>query len=175
MQKTELGAYTLAAVAMWIGAAQAAPLPGGANSLSETYEDWTINCEARKDETKCVMNQMQNSPQTGQRVLAAELSHVGEGKAEGVLVMPFGLDLSKGVSLKVDEGKAEEPQLNFSTCLPQGCLVPLSFDSKQLAKLKTAANLNVGAVALSPSQALSFRVSLKGFSSALDRIGTLTQ
>ncbi|MFD1197835.1 invasion associated locus B family protein [Brucella gallinifaecis] len=154
-------------------AAFAAPLPGGASTLQETYQDWTVSCQSQKDTTVCAIRQDQNSAQTGQRVLTAELRNVDGGKVEGVLLMPFGLDLSKGASLKIDE--ATGPNLTFSTCLPQGCLSPVTFDAKQVAALKAAANLNVTTTALSPSQPVAFKVSLKGFGAALDRIVALTK
>ncbi|MCL7997786.1 invasion associated locus B family protein [Brucella sp. 21LCYQ03] len=151
----------------------AAPLPGGASTLQETYEDWTVSCQSQKDTTVCAVRQDQNSSQTGQRVLTAELRNIEGGKVEGVLLMPFGLDLAKGSKLKIDETAG--PDLAFSTCLPQGCLAPISFDAKQVAALKAGASLNVTATALSPSQPVAFKVSLKGFGSALGRIVALTK
>ncbi len=151
----------------------AAPLPGGANTLQETYQDWTVSCQSQKDATACVMRQDQSSTQTGQRVLTAELRNVAGGKVEGVLLMPFGLDLAKGASLKIDETAG--PNLAFSTCLPQGCLAPVNFDAKQVAALKAGSNINVTTTALSPSQPVAFKISLKGFGAALDRIAALTK
>lgn len=163
-------AFTLAAIS---GApALAAPLPGGASTLQETYQDWTVSCQNQKETSVCVMRQDQSSTQTGQRVLTAELHNVG-GKVEGVLLMPFGLDLAKGAALKIDD--AAGPNLVFSTCLPQGCLAPVSFDAKQVAALKGGTNINVTTTALSPSQPVAFKVSLKGFGAALDRIIVLTK
>src|SRR5690606_31457084 len=118
--------------------ALAAPLPGGASSLQETFQDWTVNCQAQNDNTVCVMRQDQSSTQTGQRVLTAELRSVEGKKVEGILLMPFGLDLAKGADLKFDE--AEGPKLAFSTCLPQGCLAPVNFDAKQVGSLKAGTN-----------------------------------
>ncbi|EEQ95037.1 invasion associated locus B family protein [Brucella intermedia LMG 3301] len=163
-------AFTLATIS---GASSfAAPLPGGASNLQETYEDWTVSCQNQKDTSICVMRQEQSSTQTGQRVLTAELRNVA-GKVEGVLLMPFGLDLAKGAALKIDDAAA--PNLAFSTCLPQGCLAPVSFDAKQVAALKAGTNINVTTTALSPSQPVAFKVSLKGFGAALDRIIALTK
>lgn len=150
----------------------AAPLPGGANTLQEIYQDWTVSCQLQKETTVCAIRQDQNSSQTGQRVLTAELRNVA-GKVDGVLLLPFGLDLAKGATLKIDETAG--PNLTYSTCLPQGCLAPISFDANQVAALKAATNLNVTATALSPSQAVAFKVSLKGFGAALDRIVALTK
>src|SRR3546814_15001014 len=88
-----------------------------------TYQDWIVACQARDDAARCVMTQIRTAPRTGQRVLAIELRAAGEETVAGVLVMPFGLALSKGVALRVDDG-AGEPASDFSTCLPGGCLVP---------------------------------------------------
>ncbi len=163
-------AFTLASI---IGTpVLAAPLPGGASTLQETYQDWTVSCQTQKETSICVMRQDQSSTQTGQRVLTAELRNT-DGKVEGVFLMPFGLDLAKGAALKIDE--AAGPNLAFSTCLPQGCLAPVSFDAKQVAALKAGTNINVTTTALSPSQPVAFKVSLKGFGAALDRITALTK
>jgi hypothetical protein len=40
--------------------------------------------------------------------------------------MPFGLNLDAGAALKLD-GKDLGKGLRFSTCLPQVCLLPVSF------------------------------------------------
>lgn len=179
--KHPVSASRLAAMAVTVAAttavlttgALAGALPGGAGTLTETYQDWAISCQAQKETTNCVMNQTQNSSKTGQRVLTVQLRNVAGGKVDGVVLMPFGLDLAKGVSLKIDE--AEAPALTFSTCLPQGCLALLSLDAKDIARLKAAGNLNISATALEPNQPVSFKVSLKGFGTALDRIGALTK
>ncbi len=165
------GALALAAFSA--APAFAAALPGGASTLQETYQDWTVSCQAQKDGTACVMRQDQKSAQTGQRVLTAELRSAGGGRVEGVILTPFGLDLAKGASLKIDE--AAGPSLAYSTCLPQGCLAPVSFDAKQAAALKAGSSLGLTAVALSPSQAVAFKISLKGFGAALDRMAALTK
>lgn len=151
----------------------AAPLPGGASTLQETFEDWTVSCQSQKETTVCAMRQEQSSTQTGQRVLTAELRNVAGGKVDGVILMPFGLDLAKGASLKIDE--AAGPTLAFSTCLPQGCLAPVSFDAKQIAAIKAGQNINVTTTALNPSQPVAFKISLKGFGAALDRMLALTK
>ncbi len=150
-------------------AALAAPLPNGASTLTETYQDWSVSCQSVKEQTNCVMSQMQSSPETRQRVLTVELRNVS-GKADGVIVMPFGLDLSRGATAKV--GETALSPLRFSTCLPQGCLAPVTWDNKMF---KSAENLDLTATALSPSQPVAFKISLKGFSAAFDRITTLAK
>ncbi|MEL4073175.1 invasion associated locus B family protein [Ochrobactrum sp. GPK 3] len=153
--------------------ALAASLPGGASTLQETYQDWTVSCQTQKDVPICAIRQEQSNPQNGQRVLTAELRNGASGKVEGVILLPFGLDLAKGVSVKIDDTVG--PNLTFSSCFPQGCLAPVSFDAKQIAAIKAGTNLNVTTTALSPSQPVAFKISLKGFGSALDRITALTK
>ena len=60
--------------------------------------------------------------------------------------------------------------LRFSTCVPAGCLLPISFptvatDAMQKGKTLTAAALN-----LSTGEPVTFNISLNGFSGALARI-----
>lgn len=164
-------AATLAALSA--SAVPAAPLPGGASTLQETYQDWTVSCQTQNETTACVIRQDQSSAQTRQRVLTAELRNGGDGKVDGVILLPFGLDLAKGAALKIDE--ADGPKLAYSTCLPQGCLAPVHLDARQTAALKKGETLNLSATALSPSQPVAFKISLKGFGAAFDRIVALTK
>ncbi len=166
-------AASVAATLSLAAPAFAAPLPGGASTLQETYQDWTVSCQSQKDTAVCAMRQDQSSSQTGQRVLAAELRNVAGGKVSGVILMPFGLDLAKGATLKIDDAKGRA--LAFSTCLPQGCLAPVDFEAGEVAAIRKAQAFNLTATALSPSQPVAFKVSLKGFGAALDRITALTK
>ncbi|MEH2508933.1 invasion protein IalB [Nitrobacteraceae bacterium AZCC 1564] len=148
-------------------------LPGGASSLSETYKDWQVSCAQQGTVRRCVMAQQQINSQNRQRVLAIEITAVANTKAEGTLVLPFGLMLDAGVKLQVDDG-ASGPTIRYRTCLTAGCLVPVTFDSAMLASLRKAAALKVLATA-DGGAAAPFSVSLQGFGPALDRIGALTR
>lgn len=173
MNRTSSITYILVCTIIGMNSTFAAPLPGGASSLSENYEDWTIGCNSEKDKTVCVMNQTQSSSQTGQRLLTVELSDGDEGKLDGVLILPFGLDLSKGTALKLPAQK--DLVIPFSTCLPQGCLVPLTLTNRQVAELGSSQDVTVNAVTINTEQLVSFKVSLKGFKKAVNRIRALTK
>ena len=153
--------------------AMAAPLPGGAGSLVETFQDWVVACQAQESTTSCVMRQVQTNTQTNQSVLTLELRNVAGGKLEGALLLPFGLALAKGVTLKNDD--AAIGTLAFSTCVPQGCLVPMGLDATQVTKLRSGTALNVGATGLNPAQPVALKISLKGFPAALNRVQDLTK
>ena len=154
-------------------AAQSTALPGGASSVQETFESWVVACVQDGSAKRCALSQQQTDQQSHQRVLAIELSAASGDKVEGALVLPFGLALDRGVTLQVDESPAG-PTLRFRTCLPAGCVVPLSFDAKLLAALRKGAALKVNAVADNGKDTV-FTISLKGFPAALDRTASLAK
>lgn len=49
------------------------------------------------------MSQAQGNSQTGQQVFSVELREPQDGTTNGVLVLPFGLDIQTPVTLKIDE------------------------------------------------------------------------
>jgi invasion protein IalB len=149
-----------------------AELPSGAETVTETYQDWQMICTQAQGNKRCIVTQQQTDPKTNQRIIAIELQPHGDN-AEGVLVMPFGVFLDKGVTLKVGDANLE-PVLRFRTCLPQGCVVPLNLGAKALATLRKATTVTVNAVS-SADQAMAVPVSMKGFVPALDRATAITR
>jgi invasion protein IalB len=154
--------------------AAAASLPGGASSLVETYDDWGVACQMMTNAPACVVRQVQTNNQTNQTVLTAEIGKAADGKYQGALLLPLGLALTQGAQLKIDDAAVGSP-LAFSTCLPQGCLVPLAFDADTVTKLRGGKVLNVTVSAINQPKPLTFAVSLKGFSGALNRVAELTK
>jgi invasion protein IalB len=150
----------------------ATSLPGGANSLSETHGDWTVRCEVVESLVKCAAQQEQISNDTRQRLLAIEFTP-SEGNLTGTLALPFGLLLSKGAVLQVDQQAASPPQ-PFQTCLPSGCLVPLLLAADWRDALRNGTSLAVTAAAVDGKEA-KFAIPLRGFAGALDRITELTK
>jgi invasion protein IalB len=148
--------------------AEAFKLPGGASSLQETYQDWSLSCRSTP-KVVCTVSQQQTQ-QDGRRVLAVELRTSDEA-VSGTFVLPFGLHLDVGITLQIDDAAALKP-LRFSTCLPTGCLVPLSFDAKTVAALRAGSTLRVKAQSIDARE-LTFSVSLKGFAAALERLKAL--
>ena len=149
-------------------------LPGGASSLNETHGDWTVICATPEGNVRCAVSQVQVNSENRQRVLTVELTAAkGGNAASGTLVMPFGLALENGVVLSIDDGAAM-PALRFSTCLPAGCLVPLTFDQDALAAMRAGTALKAKAAANGSGQEVGFSISLSGFTSALARAAELT-
>jgi invasion protein IalB len=141
--------------------------------LSETYKDWQVSCVQQGTARRCVITQQQINAQNRQRVLAIEINASAGGKAEGTLVLPFGLMLDASIKLQIDDG-ASGPAIRYRTCLASGCLVPVSFDAAMLANLRKATTLKVLATADGGASA-PFSLSLQGFGPALDRIIALSK
>ncbi|MGE0847558.1 MAG: invasion associated locus B family protein [Flavobacteriaceae bacterium] len=167
------GLLVAAALAAMPSSPQAGELPGGASSLNETHGNWRVSCRTPEGEVRCVIAQNQVRGEQRQRVLAIELRSAQDGKAaEGTLVLPFGLKLDDGVKLAVDEA-APFATLRFSTCLPAGCLVPLTFGPATVAALRQGKAVKVMVAASDNGKAIALSIPLSGFSSALDRIAEL--
>lgn len=147
-------------------------LPGGASSLNETYRDWRVACVQQGAGKQCAMSQVQ-AQQSGQRVLAIELSAPTGNTVTGTLVLPFGLALDSGVAFQIDEKPAMQP-VRFRTCVPAGCIVNVSFDAATLVALRAGAALKIKATA-DGGAAAPFSISLQGFGTALDRVAALAR
>ena len=149
------------------------PLPGDANSLQEMHGDWRVACVQQDGKKVCALSQQQTDPGTHQLLLAIELNAPAIDRAEGTLILPFGLALDRPITLRVDDG-ATGAALGFRTCLPVGCLVSVAFDQKIVALLRKGTALTVAATA-DGGQGAVFKISLNGFSSALDRTAALAK
>lgn len=149
-------------------------LPGGASSIQETYGAWTVSCRLAEGRKACTFSQVRGSQETGQRSFAIELRPPADGKTDGVLVLPFGLSLSDGVKLALDE-KPLGQSVPFSTCVPDGCLAPVSFPTVATDAIKTAKVLTITATPASGTEALTFSIALDGFTSAFARIAELAK
>lgn len=143
-------------------------LPNGASSISETYGKWVVDCRLIDKQKQCRLLQTQSTSQTNQRTLEVELRVPKDGKVDGTIVMPFGLKLDSGVILRLDD-KDRSEVLHFLTCIPSGCLVPVSFlmtgiDAMKNSKILTVASLNLS------DEIITFNVPLDGFAAAIARL-----
>lgn len=154
------------------GGAAASGLPGGASSLNETYKDWRVSCAQQGATKRCVLAQTQTQ-QNGKRVLALELNAPRGDTVSGTLILPFGLVLDSGVTFQIDDKPAMQPT-RFRTCVPAGCLIPVTFDAPTLVALRAGTVLKINAVA-DDGAAVPFSISLQGFGAALDRAGVLSR
>jgi invasion protein IalB len=150
-------------------------LPGGASSLREAHEDWVVGCAMQEQGQNkppvkvCSLSQEQFDQRTRQRVLAVELrpGKTARDVTKATFILPFGLDLQKGVTLSLDES-APIGVHQIRTCLPAGCLLDVDLDAAALASFNKAKLLKLNATA-DGGQQTSFSISLKGFPGAFAR------
>lgn len=171
-----LSTTLLASVATVTQAQDMPSLPGGATSLSEGHGDWTVGCGLQNDGDKtvkvCNLVQEQLDSRTRQRILAVEL-RPGKEAAKAIFVLPFGLDLQKGLTAQVDD-QAPSSVHHFRTCLPAGCVLEMDIDAALLATLGKGNQLKLNAVA-DGGKDTQFAVSLKGFQAAFKRTAELSK
>lgn len=163
-----LGLVLSPATAQEAAPASSPGLPGGAQSLNEEHGDWTVSCRMQDAAKLCVMSQTLADSQSGQPVLSIELATPAVDKAEGMLLLPFGLRLADGATLKVD-GTAMGSNWPFITCIATGCLVPVTFDATQISALRSGTELVISALAAGAGEPVDLKVSLTGFARAANR------
>lgn len=153
-------------------AASPAAWPAGADSVSETYGEWTTNCARAEARTSCLVTQSQGDRQSGRRQFVFEIRTPQEGRAEGLILMPFGLNIESGVTFKLDEavlGKGAP----YTTCTSEGCLVPISFPTLATDAMKSAKALVVNAQKANSTEAVTITLPLGGFNAAFARAAAL--
>nr|WP_238180606.1 invasion associated locus B family protein [Methylobacterium trifolii] len=142
--------------------------PAGASTVSEGYGDWSMNCTRAQETTACLVMQSQGDNKTGRRQFAIEFRTPKDGRAEGLIMMPFGLAIEPGVSFKLDEavlGKGAP----YVSCNAEGCLVPISFPTLATDSMRTAKALVVLGQKPDGTEPMTITVPLAGFGAAIDR------
>lgn len=148
-------------------------LPNGASSLSESYGLWTVTCGVREGKKHCSMVRQEMNAQN-QPVVTMEISANAAGDLSGVLVVPFGVLVTKPVRFQVDDGNSV---INSSvrTCVPGGCIVPVAFDKTTVAALRAGKRLKLFVTSAANGEPTidNMVVQLNGFSNALNRLSAL--
>lgn len=150
-----------------LGTTAAVAQGAGPSALTETYQDWQVACSGQDQARRCAFSQTLRQ-QNGQRVLALELTPAKDGSLSGTLLLPFGLALDKGVTTALDEAAPGAP-MAFKTCLPSGCVVPVTIAAAGVKGYRSAAKIKLNAIASDTGKMMSFSLSLNGFSPAHDR------
>lgn len=154
-------------------AAAVAPWPTGATSVNESYGDWTVSCVRPEAKIACIVVQSQGDSKTGRRKFGFELSVPKDGRAEGVILMPFGMAIEPGVTFKLDE-QALGKGAPYSTCTAEGCVVPISFPSLATDGMRNAKTLTVTGQTSGKTEPSTIVVPLVGFPQAFDRAVALS-
>lgn len=79
----------------------------GPSSLSETYDDWTLQCQqvgvGEDQRNICHISQEIHNNENGELVALLDMSLSGNDTVNAAILMPFGLLLQNGVDVQLDE------------------------------------------------------------------------
>ncbi len=135
---------------------------------STQFQDWTVTCSDGGEQRRCAMVQLLRVEGRTEPLLRIELNWTQSGGMSGAVVTPFGLDLSKGMSMSIDGG--ERWNLPYRTCQNFGCVVRLTVNSDVVERLRKGSKMDVSLYTLDGANALEIPVSLTGFSAASDAL-----
>ncbi len=124
--------------------AAAGAAPTAAARTTQQFGNWGVSCWNDQGQRFCDLDVELRRRQDNQRVVKLTVKPQGASRAVAGLVMPFGLDVRAGVTLQVDDGPVAR-NVPYQTCLPEGCVVDLSFDASALAALRSGKALKVSA------------------------------
>lgn len=136
----------------------------GADMIAETYGDWTLQCRKTSALAQCSVYRdvndsikMEIFPPDRERVTKA------------LLILPFGIQLAQGVTLFVD-GKPADQRVPVTTCLSNGCLVPISLAERSADQLLNASELKILSFDNATEQPMEYMIPLNGIRKALNRL-----
>lgn len=186
-----LGLFTAPATAQ----SEEKSTPVGPSSLQEVYHDWIVTCRKGSDQpdspaSLCQMAQELRDKKTGQLILSLVLpaQQLPDG-ANAVVVAPFGLNLSEGVTLSMLEqypsddannesgfsARAIDPKIHapFRTCLPSGCLSNFALNADMKKAMRAGNHALVSLISIDQNRTINVPLSLRGFTAAEQRLNAL--
>lgn len=161
-------AVALLLTAMTTGAAQAQE-EKTAEVEQTTFGDWSVRCVSAETGKRCIMVQILKARQDQSQLLRFELNAVAENDAaQGFMVLPFGVDVNKGVSMSIDGGARFN--LAYRTCRTFGCVVPATFSSGAVQAMQQGSQIAVTIYTIDGENSFDVPVSLKGFTAAFNAL-----
>lgn len=154
------------------------PAPQGAPQpyIRETFTDWALQCvkvQNQEDEV-CQMYQLLRD-ESGAPVAEASLFKLdggGQAVAGGTFIVPLETLLTQKLTMSVDGGPART--YDFSFCAQVGCYARVGFTAEDVARFKAGNAATVTIVpALAPTQKVTVKMSLSGFTAAYDASSSL--
>ncbi|MEM8542347.1 MAG: invasion associated locus B family protein [Pseudomonadota bacterium] len=136
-----------------------------AEQSSNPAPRWLVNCnnQANQAVLACAMSQSIIRAQTRQRIVTANIFKDEKGSYVMRLVLPHGLDLTKGVSFSIDNGTPTQYAITTADANGSYARIPLS--DAVIEALK-AGNTAIVAVSNIGGNNINLEISLSGFSAS---------
>jgi len=138
---------------------------------TETFGDWTVNCQVVGEAERCQMYQLLRD-QDNNPVVEVNLFRVAgqpEVFAGGTFVAPLETLLGPQLTIAVDDGLGK--RYPFAFCLPNGCVSRIGLTEADVNGYKRGGKATVTIVpAVAPDRVVAVDMSLTGFTKAFDRL-----
>lgn len=113
------------------------------------------------------------SDTSNRQLLKVIIARGAAGEFEATFVAPFGIDLPRGMSVRIDTNEAFT--IPFKTCLQIGCISTLPLAGPRRTALEAGRELKVAlGTADNAAATLDLTASLAGLTAALKRLEALT-
>jgi invasion protein IalB len=145
-----------------------------------THGAWKVQCEnapqgeqQAENQKSCGMVQGTKSEKNPKAVLTLVLVKTKQGEKQNIMmrvIAPIGVFLPTGVALEIDG--AAVGRVPFTRCMPQVCMAFAEASPETLEKMKKGGEANF-IIYEAPGVGLPMKISLEGFSAALEEISKL--
>ncbi len=156
----------IGSVALASAYAQDTAIPDAQAAPANNAPQWLVGCSNQVDAERltCTMSQSVVVAATGARLLTAVVQPSGESGRELAFVLPFGLDLQKGVQLVLDD--ADWQNIPVTTCEAGACLSTLPLDADAISALSKGTALDVKLMN-SGGEEVVLSLTLEGFTKSM--------
>lgn len=149
----------------------------GTPYVEGTEGDWLIRCvHAPGGHDPCQLYQLlkdQNKNPVAE-IAISELPPGQPAAAGATIVTPLKTLLPRGVTLQIDKMPAKA--YSFLFCTPQGCVANVGFTADEVAAMKKGDKIAMMVIpAEAPDQQVNLDISLKGFTSGMEKIAKLNK
>lgn len=135
-----------------------------ADAIIERYGNWTFDCRRYAEGPRCSISQKVGD-QLGIEVLQPDKKDTNKA----LLLLPFGLAVSEGVTLVIDNTPSDH-RIPFSTCAPDGCIVPMVVADKSMDQILAGTQLKIISFDAISSKRKEFSIPLNGIVKAYHRL-----
>ncbi len=143
------------------------------DNVSWAFGDWKVTCVQRQNALPCEMHQKLIDSVSGKTIVNFSLVYSPKEKSYAIqITVPLGVMLEGGMVIKAGETTVEGIQ--FSRCLPTGCLVEARLEEPLLGAMSKGGEAAIRIIdAAKNAAALPF--SLKGFEQARAQMQSQTE
>lgn len=144
----------------------ALPDTAHAKDSKKTFGDWILTCPT-KTNGRCALVQQRatKNTQSGKigTILSLGLSVKDDGSTVMTIGAPLGVELTQGIILQIDKGKAI--RVPFNQCIQLGCLAVVNVADDFLALMRKGTGVSLTFLPYRTKKAMRIEASLKGFTS----------